>query len=105
MLAERAGVRPQIQPAYVSVVRGGEGVELALACFARQPAGGVHGQARGTMLCVLCRLRTEPNNYYRLQRVVDILLQSGGKPLAGVPLHQTSSCPAVVACTAAQNPP
>jgi hypothetical protein len=29
------------------------------------------------------RLRREPNNQYRLLRVVDILLQSGGKPLAG----------------------
>lgn len=29
------------------------------------------------------RLRREPNNQYRLLRVVDILLQSGGVPLAG----------------------
>lgn len=29
------------------------------------------------------RLRGEYNNQYRLLRVVDILLQSGGKPLAG----------------------
>ena len=29
------------------------------------------------------RLAGEPNNQYRLVRVVDILLQSGGVPLAG----------------------
>lgn len=36
------------------------------------------------------RLRTEPNNYYRLQRVVDILLQSGGKPLAALNLDEAA---------------
>ena len=30
------------------------------------------------------RLRGERNNWYRLQRVVDVLLQSGGRTLAGV---------------------
>ena len=40
------------------------------------------------------RLRGEPNNRYRLLRVLDILLQSGGRTLAGAP-----GC--VVACSAA----
>lgn len=44
-----------------------------------------------------CRLASEMNNYYRLRRVVDILLQSGGKTLAGAlggALHLGEICSA-----------
>ena len=80
--ASEAAAAARLEEAY-SVAASAAGVPLAeLGAEERWAAGVALVEALGDAGSAE-RLRGEPNNQYRMHRVVDILLQSGGRPLAG----------------------
>ncbi|EFN51365.1 hypothetical protein CHLNCDRAFT_55198 [Chlorella variabilis] len=83
---------------------GGEAYAATEAAAGRPLSVGERWEAGAALVAALgdeesaARLRREPNNQYRLLRIVDILLQSGGRPLAdqdldaGTPTHYDCRC-------------